>query len=82
MMTATSSCCVKIATTPRRSARQGKGQGVGKSLEKRPLDTARLLTQTKFSIFEKNQQMTGVKGKKALDLLKQKRILISCKKSN
>lgn len=44
------------------------------------LDTAPCLTQTKFSIFEKNQQMTGAEGKKALDLIKQKRILISCKK--
>jgi len=60
------------------------GQGVGKSLELSLLDTARLPTQTKFSIFENNSriQMAGVKGKKALDLLKQKRILISCKKSN
>lgn len=37
------------------------------------LDTALSLTQTKNSIFEKNQ-MAGVKGNKVLDLLKQNRI--------
>jgi len=43
---------------------------VGKTLELSTLDTARLPTQTKFSIFEKNQQMIGAKGKKAIDLFK------------
>jgi hypothetical protein len=37
------------------------GQGVGKSLELFPLDTARLPIQTKFSVFENNStnQMAG-----------------------
>jgi hypothetical protein len=45
------------------SKMQRRGPGVGKSLGKRRLDTARLPTQTKNSIFKRIQQMAGVKGK-------------------
>jgi hypothetical protein len=45
---------------------QHMGTGGIKNIGLSPLDTARLPTQTKFSIFENNSanQMAGVKGKK------------------
>ena len=63
-------------------SRERMGTGGIKNIGLSALDTARLPTQTKNSIFEKNQQMAGAEGKKVLDLIKQKRILISCTKSN
>ncbi|SET67834.1 hypothetical protein SAMN05216412_11258 [Nitrosospira multiformis] len=42
------------------------GGGVGKSLGKKRLDTARLPTQTKNSIFQIEFKWQGIEGKKAL----------------